>query len=62
MSENTTNCINCGKNKKRLNTWTAATYINPLREFIDWLIYGLGIERKQATYAISHYGGFVLSK
>uniref|UniRef100_A0A1I8C2A8 DNA-directed DNA polymerase n=1 Tax=Meloidogyne hapla TaxID=6305 RepID=A0A1I8C2A8_MELHA len=50
-------CVICGKNKKRINTWTAATYVNPLREFLDWLIYGLGKERRLVTYAISHYGG-----
>nr|CAD2205759.1 unnamed protein product [Meloidogyne enterolobii] len=50
-------CSICGIKRKRIITWTSANYVNPLEEFIEWLIDGLGKERRIATYAISHYGG-----
>lgn len=54
-------CKNCGPGLKRMQSWTGANYSNPLREFLKWLIEGLGNERTGRTYAISHYGGFVFN-
>jgi len=59
-NERTGLCKTCGMNMPRMRTWTAADFLNPLREFLEWLINGLGKERSWKTYAISHYGGFDL--
>nr|CAD2176394.1 unnamed protein product [Meloidogyne enterolobii] len=59
-NEITGSCKICGINMPRMRTWTAADFSNPLREFLEWLINGLGNQRTGKTYAISHYGGFVL--
>nr|CAD2193113.1 unnamed protein product [Meloidogyne enterolobii] len=53
----TGNCKICGIGATRMRSWTSADFKNPLREFLDWLIVGLGRERSGRTYAISHYGG-----
>uniref|UniRef100_A0A1I8BHT5 DNA-directed DNA polymerase n=1 Tax=Meloidogyne hapla TaxID=6305 RepID=A0A1I8BHT5_MELHA len=50
-------CRICGPGVKRMQRWIGANYDNPLREFLKWLIEGLGKERTGRTYAISHYGG-----
>nr|CAD2203283.1 unnamed protein product [Meloidogyne enterolobii] len=59
-NEKTGRCKTCGMDMPRMRTWTAADFLNPLREFLEWLINGLGNERSWKTYAISHYGGFLL--
>jgi hypothetical protein len=56
-SENTDNCTVCGMNRQRMQTWTAADCENPLREFLSWMIHGLGRNRLTRTFAIAHYGG-----
>uniref|UniRef100_A0A1I8B7B9 DNA-directed DNA polymerase n=1 Tax=Meloidogyne hapla TaxID=6305 RepID=A0A1I8B7B9_MELHA len=55
--DETGSCKFCGPGLKRMRSWTADTCNNPLREFLEWLIVGLGRERTGRTYAISHYGG-----
>nr|CAD2205483.1 unnamed protein product [Meloidogyne enterolobii] len=52
-------CKTCGPGIPRMRTWTGANYKNPLREFLEWIIFGLDNKRKGRTLAISHYGGFV---
>nr|CAD2177719.1 unnamed protein product [Meloidogyne enterolobii] len=56
-NEKTGRCKTCGMDMPRMRTWTAADFSNPLREFLEWLINGLGNKRSGKTYAISHYGG-----
>ena len=53
-------CKTCGPGITRIKSWTGANYENPLREFLEWIIFGLDNERKGKTLAISHYGGFDL--
>uniref|UniRef100_A0A1I8B6M7 Uncharacterized protein n=1 Tax=Meloidogyne hapla TaxID=6305 RepID=A0A1I8B6M7_MELHA len=62
MEENTGCCRICLPATSRIQSWTGARYDNPLREFLQWLIFGLGRERTGRTYAISHYGGWVIFK
>uniref|UniRef100_A0A914MNU5 DNA-directed DNA polymerase n=2 Tax=Meloidogyne TaxID=189290 RepID=A0A914MNU5_MELIC len=50
-------CKTCGPGIPRMRTWTGANYKNPLREFLEWIIFGLDNKRKGRTLAISHYGG-----
>jgi len=57
MEEITGTCRICTPGLKRMQSWTGAQYDNPLRKFLQWLIFGLGKERIGRTYAISHYGG-----
>jgi hypothetical protein len=59
--EHTGECKKCGINKPRMNTWTAADGGKPLNSFLNWLLNELpgGAGRKQSTYAIAHYGGYV---
>jgi len=57
-NDETGDCKICGIGLTRMKSWTAAFYKNPLREFLEWLINGLGYDRTLRTYAISHYGGF----
>ncbi|KAH7697592.1 hypothetical protein AAVH_35324, partial [Aphelenchoides avenae] len=45
-------CEICGPERER--SWLESDGINPLREFMDWL---LGLYDKYRTYAFSHYGG-----
>jgi len=54
-------CKTCGQESTRMRSWTAANYENPLREFLEWLIFGLDNKRTGRTIAISHYGGFELN-
>jgi len=54
----TGDCKICGIGATRMRSWTFADFKNPLREFLDWLIVGLGRDRSGRTYAISHYGGY----
>nr|CAD2207804.1 unnamed protein product [Meloidogyne enterolobii] len=56
-NDETGDCKICGIGLTRMKSWTAAFYKNPLREFLEWLINGLGYDRTLRTYAISHYGG-----
>jgi len=58
--ENTDLCKICGQCKLRMRSWTTANYENPLRKFLNWLIDDLGRNRAGRTFAISHYGGFVI--
>jgi len=53
-------CKICGPGIPRMRSWTGANYKNPLREFLEWVIFGLDNKRTGRTIAISHYGGFVL--
>nr|CAD2208735.1 unnamed protein product [Meloidogyne enterolobii] len=53
-------CKTCGPGIPRMRSWTGANYENPLREFLEWIIFGLDNKRTGRTIAISHYGGFVL--
>lgn len=57
--KSTGNCQKCGQNRPRMRTWTTAMYENPLREFLEWLLFGLpgGRFRQPNLYAIAHYGG-----
>lgn len=54
--ETSGNCL-CGPSQLRMRTWTTAEWENPLRQFLDWLIIGLGRARSCKTYAVAHYGG-----
>ncbi|KAH7668238.1 hypothetical protein AAVH_42922, partial [Aphelenchoides avenae] len=45
-------CEICGPDRER--SWLESDGINPLREFMDWL---LGLNAKYRTCAFSHYGG-----
>ena len=58
-NEETGTCKICGPNQKRMHTWTAADYENPLRTFLEWLINGLpgGKNRRTRTIAMAHFGG-----
>lgn len=58
-AESSGNCL-CGQAQPRMRTWTAADCENPLRQFLNWLTVGLGKTRKCKTFAIAHYGGFVI--
>ncbi|KAH7673276.1 hypothetical protein AAVH_42244, partial [Aphelenchoides avenae] len=45
-------CEICGPERER--SWLESDGVNPLREFMDWL---LGLYDKYRTYAFFHYGG-----
>lgn len=47
-----TNCDICGPEREL--SWRESDGIDPLKEFMDWL---LGLNPKYRSYAFSHYGG-----